>query len=208
MKIIGLANAYNSDDKRCNDHIDFSHGGWSIYEGTDFLCTYCGDEWKDGLSENERRARKMAEKGLRHCDSCMDYAPMFKGDKCAECVAEAAAPVTVDVDGEKWTQVIRNNTVIRYITWEYVTGIISYRDNAWTTVILDTDSLEVIRVEMSDSQPNTTFTLSGLTWVLMENMGYESDDISSEIDDYDYPEYDEYDSDLYESPDSDLMNEW
>lgn len=88
MKIIGLANAHNSDDKRCNDHVDFSHGGWSIYEGTDFLCTYCGDEWKDGLTENERRARKMAEKGLRHCDSCMDYAPMFEGDKCAECVSE------------------------------------------------------------------------------------------------------------------------
>lgn len=206
VQIIGCVSGYNPEDKRCNSHVDFSHTGRSILAGEDFSCTYCGDEWKDGLTESERRARKMAAKGLRHCDSCLAYVPMFDGDKCAECLAE---PTTVDVDGEKWTQVVKNGTIIRHLTWEYVTGIISYRNKVWTTVILDTDSLELIKVQTSGGEPNTTYTLSGLTWLMYENMGYESDDISSEYDGYDYPDDDYYGDDYYdEGPDSDLMNEW
>lgn len=204
VKIIGCVSGYNSEDKRCNEHVDFSNAGRSIFEGEDFSCTYCGDEWKDGLTAQQRYERKH---NVKHCDSCLSYAAPFDGDKCAECVKEAAQPTTVYVDGEKWTQVIKGDTTIRYAVWEYVTGIISFRNDAWTTAIIDTDSREVIRVDSSDKHAITTYNLSGLTWTLMENMGYESDDISSEVDDY--PEFLDYVSDYDDyGYDSDLMNEW
>jgi hypothetical protein len=37
-------------DARCNEHVDYYATGVTIYAGTDFSCTYCGDAWKDGLS--------------------------------------------------------------------------------------------------------------------------------------------------------------
>lgn len=90
MQIIGCVSGYNSDDKRCNEHVDFVNTGRSIYEGEDFSCTYCGDEWKDGLTAQQRYERKH---NVKHCDNCLSYAAPFDGDMCAECVAESAPVV-------------------------------------------------------------------------------------------------------------------
>jgi hypothetical protein len=48
MRIIGCVNGNNPDDKRCTDHVDFVNTGRSIWEGEDFDCTYCGQEWRKG----------------------------------------------------------------------------------------------------------------------------------------------------------------
>jgi len=90
MKIIGCVNGYNSEDKRCNECVDFVNTGRAIYEGEDFSCTYCGDQWKDGLTSQERYERKH---NVKHCDNCLSYAAPFDGDKCADCVAESAPVV-------------------------------------------------------------------------------------------------------------------
>lgn len=99
FKIIGCVSGYNEDDKRCNEHADFSFAGRSIYTGEDFSCTYCGDEWKDGLTAQERYERKH---NVKHCDSCLSFQPPFAGDKCDLCVAESLAatvpPVELDSD--------------------------------------------------------------------------------------------------------------
>lgn len=74
-------------DARCNEHVDYYATGVTIYEGTDFSCTYCGDAWKDGLTSSERYER---DNNVRHCDHCLSYQPPFEGDRCGLCVAEAA----------------------------------------------------------------------------------------------------------------------
>jgi hypothetical protein len=75
-------------DTRCNEDVDFC-GGLPIHEGEDFTCTYCGDAWKDGLTQNERYER---DNNVKHCDHCLSYQPPFNGDRCALCVAETPAP--------------------------------------------------------------------------------------------------------------------
>lgn len=98
MRIIGCVNSSNASDKRCNEHVDFSTIGRSIYEGEDFTCTYCGEAWKDGLTTSERYER---DNSVKHCDHCLSYQPVFEGEKCALCVEEDAQTI---IDHNDWCE--------------------------------------------------------------------------------------------------------
>lgn len=101
VRIIGFVNGNNPDDKRCSECIDFSTLGPALFTGAEFSCTYCGDDYKDGLTSNERYERKH---NVKHCDHCLSYVAPFDGDRCPECVGEedmitkvAANGVNVDI---------------------------------------------------------------------------------------------------------------
>lgn len=85
VEIIGYTNGNNPQDFRCLAHVDFLNHGPALWTGAEFSCTYCGDEYKDGLTEQQRYERKH---NVKHCDNCLSYAAPFDGDKCAECVSE------------------------------------------------------------------------------------------------------------------------
>src|SRR6478736_5701136 len=85
VEIIGYVNGSNPEDMRCLAHVDFVNHGPALFTGAEFSCTYCGDQYRDGLTETERYERKH---NVRHCDSCLSFQPVFTGDKCGECVIE------------------------------------------------------------------------------------------------------------------------
>ena len=62
MKIIGYVSGYNTNDRRCVQHVDFVNVGRTVYEGEYLSCTYCLDAWKPfvGMSVDERIARHVS----------------------------------------------------------------------------------------------------------------------------------------------------
>lgn len=88
VEIIGYVNGNNPQDMRCLAHVDFVNHGPALFTGAEFSCTYCGDQYRDGLTETERYERKH---NVRHCDSCLSFQPVFTGDKCGECVSDDKA---------------------------------------------------------------------------------------------------------------------
>lgn len=224
VQIIGCVSGYNSEDKRCNDHVDFAIPGRSILAGEDFSCTYCGDEWKDGLTEDERRTRKMAAKGLRHCDSCLDYMPMFKGAKCMDCIMESAPKVEMDHDDTMDVTIVSDDS--EEVSW----SLLPIRENGVAGMRMKSEYFEGIHVTVEYFGPknwNYRITEDGapyfscsapryedgrtLMYVLNSAMAnaFACDDERADDGDYDYPYDDSYDYDSYDyGPDTDLMNEW
>lgn len=77
---VGCANGYDPKDLRCTAHVDFINTGRTLWAGEDFECTYCGTEWRDGLTPGERYER---DHNVWHCNYCFVYVP--NGECCGGC---------------------------------------------------------------------------------------------------------------------------
>lgn len=82
--IIGYRSAV-SESVYCVQCLDTSCTAEGLYEGEDFSCVYCGEEWRSfvGMTANERTRAEMAARGEWHCDDHLII--VREGEACEGC---------------------------------------------------------------------------------------------------------------------------